>query len=633
MKDISTEIQASSCQAIDQFKHIFTLIKSFKKKGVIGAVISPGSRNTPLVLIAQQMMHTQVIIDERAAGFFALGWAKKARSPILLICTSGSAGAHYLPAVIEAKASSVPLIICTADRPKRLRSKGAPQTIEQRNLYTDFVTLSYDVEVSDSPVEGWKNRAHQLYNEAMTFPESPVHLNICLEEPLWSQTAEQWLHDQSTMVEIETQPTHLNLQRDFTSSYQLLRELNLPDTLINGQGKGVFYCGPLSPQVAQKVELPLSKIAQRLGWPIFCEIASQLRASPLLTTEVSYAEGLARSNKLPNRPIDWVICIGAHTHSRAWRSWFESTNVQKGHVFLGERADPANPSRLHGAEVFECCVDQVLSAWDMVLNQQNNRVDHFPLKPTAYWSSPPTQQALIYANQSAHQAVSGLANERYDPYLLWGGQIGTIISKAFPQKSVLHLANSMSFRDADLGVMNRPDFTIWSNRGANGIDGTLSCALGCALGSSSDVIDTHNALETHIVWIGDLAAHHDLQGLNLLAECEPMLVDRNIRFVIFLMNNGGGGIFHQLPIVESQKFTPLFFTPSSLPIAKIAKILGFKVYQSKYIKELNNIVEKVLNDTARLTLIEIQLDASFDAEAHRVYWRRFNQSIHQQNYP
>ena len=241
------------------------LVQQLCDAGCAGFVVSPGSRNTPVVMAAANTaLPVEVILDERSAGFFALGWAKAAREPIALVCTSGSAGAHYLPAVIEARETGVPLIVITADRPPEHQDIGAPQTTFQDGFYLRHIKGYLGIGAADD--EGSLDKLPEiadLLSKLMPGKPGPVHVNIGFREPLWEAAPRPLPAGQPADT-----PRPLHFQED------------LPDMPLTR--RGLLVAGPIQeahPEARAAAQAAL-RMARRLGWPVLADIASGLRQGP-----------------------------------------------------------------------------------------------------------------------------------------------------------------------------------------------------------------------------------------------------------------------------------------------------------------------------------------------------------------
>lgn len=631
-------------QALINLSASLELIRRLKTsgRGLAGAVISPGSRSTPLALAADALLETQLIIDERAAGFYALGWARAARAPVALICTSGSAGAHYLPALIEAYQAGVPLLALTADRPEELLGLGAPQTIDQRALFGRFVKQAWPLSApralsaSAPSAHGWGETAEAAASLAVAHPEGPVHLNLPFEEPLWGPELEGPLASARAEGRAPARALpQLQAEEDEPSGA-------LP-AVFSG-ARGLIYCGPLLAPNAQELAPHIARLSELLDWPVWAEASSQLRGCEALAGRlICWAERGARLGALPPASeLTGLLMIGAPPHARAVNAWlrawaeglerdglgrdglggakgWERGLAEAPCLLLGERPEPANPLRLPAAWVSSRPLS-ALRAWCRALLE-----------------GPAPTEARREAS-AAWRATWRALDEQLDPQRgpaplelssgLWGGSIGLTLSQALEAqaphltaRAQLHVASSTAFRDLDmtLSPLAATQVEVWSQRGANGIDGTLCAALGSLRASALDA--------PLLVWIGDTAAHHDLAGL-VAWGASALHQARSAPATILLVNNGGGGIFGLLPIKHSERFEELFLTPiethQRCSWEGLAAQLGFDYEAPSGLEGLREALERSLRParegTLRPRLIELFVDRALDLAQRRDYW-------------
>jgi 2-succinyl-5-enolpyruvyl-6-hydroxy-3-cyclohexene-1-carboxylate synthase len=610
------------------------VVEELSLLGLRGAVISPGSRNTPIALALNNCVPTHICVDERSAGFIALGWAKSSASLIALCCTSGSAGAHYLPALVEAKYSAVPLLVLTADRPPRLRGRGAPQTIEQMGLFGSYVKASAELMIEDKWVSAhkrkalndlWCERVCSVTSQSMIEPRGAVHVNLPFEEPLWDEGCDQILtkyQPPSKYAEIDTQVGDVVNKPPSKQAVEFEVTRHFMQGAIST--KGIIYCGPLSPKAADRLLPTLSLFSEVSGWPILAEASSQLRSHKSM---LAYFDVYTRTMTEWGTDIDpplatecqAVLMVGGTTHSRSIRTWFDQV-IDASWFWLGEGPELVDPE-CRGMIALGDSLGGALEVIHQVLSRLSPSADRSWLQR---W-----QRLELYFTEQA----------KIDRSLMWGGLVGQVISQVLDgqrdrdddknQCSDLVIANSMAFRDHDMTWHPRkqsglaPTARCWVNRGANGIDGTLSSALGIALGTRSE--------RPLLIWIGDLATYHDLQGLYGLAQWSYEKHTRPI--VVLVSNNGGGGIFKHLPIREGTQFTRLFQTPlhthdpvfdrSWCDVARWLRVDQFVKTESTEV--LVETLETAVTQPI-LTMIEVVIDGDIDYQKHQEYWTSFQWS-------
>ncbi len=505
------------------------LVETLARCGVLQAVISPGSRSTPLTLalVANKKVETFPVLDERSAGFFALGLARQHHQPTLLVCTSGTAGANYFPAVIEAQESGVPLLVITADRPPEMRECASGQTIDQQQLFGTHVNWFHELAVPEARWELMcylrQTIAHAVARTLQ--PEAgPVHLNAPFRDPLVP------VEDGSAaMLRGKVDATFFSMLVPVSTVVQtgVLPELPLV-------ARGIIVAGPCQPvnpaQYAGVVEL----LAHKTGWPVLADSLSPLRGyvapgQPF----VSAYDVLARNNALMEelRP-EFILCLGGWPVSKSLRSCLSRWDVPTWII----SGTAKNLDALHGrTRSFQADVETLAS------NLQDRQTGSY----SADWTC---ADALVRA-----AIEEKLASVDW----LFEGKAAWLLSQHLPGETPVFVANSMPVRDLECFWMpNNRGCPIYFNRGANGIDGTLSTALGVAQGNKPAILLT-----------GDLALLHDTNGFLLRPKWVGSLT-------IVLINNRGGGIFQHLPVAQVEPFEEYFATPQEVDFAKLCAAYG-----------------------------------------------------------
>jgi 2-succinyl-5-enolpyruvyl-6-hydroxy-3-cyclohexene-1-carboxylate synthase len=514
------------------------LIGELQAAGVATAFVCPGSRSAPLALAIAEHPRLQhsVHVDERSAAFQALGFAKASGQPVVLLCTSGTAGANFLPAVAEAAQSRVPLIVLTADRPPELRAWGAPQTMEQRTLYAGFARWS---EEAPCPSERGAERAYaralarRAVIEATGFKPGPVHLNLPFREPLLpSVIGAPEIAGRASSSEFQAPDARI----DPSLAGSLASELQ-------GIERGVLLFGPdnWDPARADAAHA----LAAKLGWPIVADPASDLRAgSPADGAVIHGADLMLRDVAVADalRP-DRIVRFGGQPTSAAIVAWM--ARHPDADVWL---ADPANgfrdpqhrANRWLRASPSEFC-ELAASVADQV-------------KAPAAW---------LVQWQRADRVARAAADAALDSELRFlTPHIARSLWSGLPAGATLYVANSMAIREIDLFAGPRTaTLRVLANRGVNGIDGQVSAALGAAAALRRPTV----------LWCGDLALLHDVSGL---------LSGRmhGSDLTIIVSNDDGGGIFEYLPaarLVSRPVFEELFAVPHGIDLCELARGLGW----------------------------------------------------------
>ncbi len=506
------------------------LVETLVRLGVRQAVISPGSRSTPLTLAFA--LHPSIeavpVLDERSAAFFALGLAKQKMLPVVLVCTSGTAAANYFPAIIEARESGVPLLVISADRPPEMRACASGQTIDQQKIFGAYVGFYHELsapEASEAMLRYLRQTvAHAVERTTRPF-FGPVHLNAPFRDPLVP------IDDGGATARI-AQP--IDWER-FFGHLQLVSPAmwgtvsRVPQLVP--ESHGVIVVGPeVGAMSAESLAKNVGQLARQLGWPVISDGLSSLRnfaahVPHLVTT----ADTLLRNPGIAERlKPECVIAIGSWPTSKVIRQWIESSQPQ---IFLWSN-HPENRDALHGRTQHFQNMEALLQ-----------------LAPTA--SGPSGYERLwVAAEQKTRAALNA---KLADIAELFEGKSAWLLAQHLPPQAPVFVANSMPVRDVEyFWPPNDRGAVMRVNRGANGIDGTLSSALGAAHGGAPAVLLT-----------GDLALLHDTNGFLLCPKFRGSLT-------IVLINNRGGGIFEHLPVAQfGQVFEEFFATPQEADFTKL----------------------------------------------------------------
>lgn len=504
-----------------------TLVDEWVRAGVRHAVISPGSRSAPLALAlaAESRLRLHVHLDERSAGFLALGIAKASGVPAVVLTTSGTAAVELHPAVVEAAQSRVPLLACTANRPPELHGIGAPQTVDQTHLYGRAVRWFCQPGVADAATSAtWRSLAARTVAEAMGSPPGPVHLDLAFRDPLVAD------------------PGPLPPARAGGAGWhQVPRWSSAPHpgalaeaSGIVGDGRGVIVAGAGSGAPGA-----VHALAAALGWPVLADPSSGCRL-PSPTTVAAF-DGLLRHPRFAEEHQPAVVLrLGEPPASKVLAEWLARCGARQVAVDRhGTWLDPARTATM--------VVAADPSAWCEALAE---RVDSG--EADAGWAA--SWSAAEAAAQGAIETVVGRRGGLTEP------GVARTMAAALPGGATLVVASSMPVRDLEWYAAPRQGLRVLANRGANGIDGMVSTAAGVALVSGSPTA----------LLVGDLAFLHDANGLLGLAE-------RAVDLTVVVVDNAGGGIFSFLPAAEllaPERFELLFGTPQSVDLAALAAAHG-----------------------------------------------------------
>jgi 2-succinyl-5-enolpyruvyl-6-hydroxy-3-cyclohexene-1-carboxylate synthase len=503
--------------------------------GLREAVIAPGSRSAPLAMAlhaaaAGGRLRLHVRIDERSASFLALGLAKAGGRPVAVACTSGTAAAHFHAAVIEADESGVPLLVLTADRPPELRGTGANQTIDQIKLYGGAVRWFCEAGVpEDRPGQGgyWRSLASRAWAQAAGTGGAfagPVHLNLPFRDPLTPGRADEPLPD-----DLAGRAGGAPWTRTFTDRGDAGPALELDWT-----ERGVVICGDGTADPAAAVAL-----AERAGWPLLAEPSSGARHGPMALGAYQYQLDCAEF-MAAHRP-DVIVSAGRAGLTRGQLALLRGPAAGGRHVVLaqgpGRWSDPARSATDVAGRV--------------VLRGGPGRADRPPSAWLRSW------QAADAAARAAAATALGSGGPLTEP-LLAGST-----AAALPGGALLWVASSLPARDLDRHMAPRADLRILASRGASGIDGLVSSAIGAALAHQAAGGGPAAAL------LGDLAVVHDAAGL-MLGPAEPVP-----DLCLIVVNNDGGGIFSALEQAAFPgPFERVFGTPHGTDFAALAAAAG-----------------------------------------------------------
>ena len=539
----------------------YTLLRAFCDElgrcGLEHATTSPGSRCTPLVfsLIREPRISCWSHIDERCAGFFALGAAQATGRPVAVTCTSGTAAANLLPAVVEARWAGVPLLILTADRPSELREVGAGQAIDQVKLYGDAAKWFFEVELPPAapPAVRWiRTLACRAYWTSLDGRPGPVHLNFPLREPLVLE--EQLLEDHTG--------------RGADRPYVVVEPPTHPAA---AGGPGPHPSGRLLLIAGSRTHDParLAAFSERARIPLLADPLSGARQGAgaiahydLLLRDPAFAAG--------HRP-EFVFRVGALPTSKPLRSW------------LAELAD-----------VPQIAVDPHQS-WEDPDSVVGMRIRSALPQPEKLLVQPGWLEAWQAADRRAARAIdAGLGDQLSEPL------VARHLAGWLPAGAVLFVASSMPVRDLETFMpAASPPPRVLANRGANGIDGTISTAFGVAAAGVKVVL-----------LIGDVALAHDIGGLLAARRLELALT-------VVLLNNDGGGIFHFLPVAgQSDGFEAHVATPHGLDFARAAQLYGCAYERPQTLDQLEAAVRTGL-PTGRTTIVEVRTERRANLQLHR----------------
>ena len=528
----------------------FSIIDALYEYGMNELVISPGSRSTPLAIAAElhEGIKTYIHPDERGAGYFAVGLTKKRRQPVGILCTSGTAAANYTPAVSEAGLSHLPLIVLTSDRPHELKNVGAPQAIEQNNMYNNFVRYQTELPIADD-----HDSAESLINDKVLQASQyfsginmgPVHFNIPVREPI--------------MPNIERLDLFKRTQKELTPA------ITIPGNIRKLTGTGLVIIGETAEDLS-----PLKDVFEQGNIITVCDPRQNIRThvkDAIVNHDMMFSNFGKKHFKYIDENVDFIIRIGEPVTSKQTNAFLKQTAVPQYLIseFLNIKPFPVTPD-----ETYAGTVNEILPR--MISGNSESDV----------------KERFVALSKNIHSYI----DENIQKFDDEGRYVYDIIQETDAARTFF-LSSSMPIRDFER-YDTRVTHDVFANRGANGIDGVISSALG--IGTKEQVT----------MLIGDVSMNHDLNSL-LMAKLE------NIDFTVIVFNNNGGNIFSYLPqYAHKPHFERLFGTPLDLNFEHAAKLYD---YEYVHIENAEELTKEMLNKPGR-QMIEITTDREHNLKSH-----------------
>ena len=548
----------------DTYILLRAFVDELHRCGMQAACTAPGSRSTPLVLslVRDGRLRCYSHLDERVAGFFAVGLAKASGVPVAVACTSGTAAVELAPAVYEAREARVPLVVLTADRPPELRDVGAGQTVDQLKLYGDAAKWFVEVgthEATPARLRWIRTLACRAFWTATTGRRGPVHLNVPLREPLVLDEGETLPPDDSGRPG----------RRPWVAHAQAAAR---PAQVTSGGARGVIVAGrderhPALPEA-------LARAAERCGYPLLADPLSGARRGG---AAVAHYDALLRDEAFAAAHApDFVLRVGDLPTSKPLRQW------------LAGQADAAQV-RLDPEEGWQD-PDGVVET--MLVADPVATLDALDASADPAWL-----RSWRAADEAAATAIAATLGDALSEPLV-AAQLGADL----PPTATCFVASSMPVRDVETfwPARDAPPRAL-SHRGANGIDGTVSGALGAAAAGAGPVV----------LLIGDVALAYDLGALASAARL-------GLSLTIVLLNNDGGGIFSFLPVArERDAFEEHVATPHGLDFARAAALYGCAYTRADDPAALRTALDAAGDG---VTLIEVRTDRDENVALHRRVW-------------
>ncbi len=557
------------------------IIEELIRNGITDFFIAPGSRSAPLTIAVAQNRKTKkyVHFDERGLSYFALGKISASKKPAVIISTSGTAVANFLPAIIETSKKKLPLIILTADRPPELLNTGAPQTIEQKSIFGKYVRWEFDMPTPNVEIaaEMVLTTIDQAIFKANNPESGPIHINCAFREPLslktlpfekesYSKSIINWLKNDKPY----TKYYKTNTQTDLTAIKDII-------SLLNNK-KGIIIVGKLS-TIEQKKSI--NTLSKKLNWAIFPDITSGLRIGDKNKNIIHYFDKILASKKFDKYGIDTILHIGGRITAKSYYEYIKRIKPKNYITVLNHylRNDPDHLVTHRITSEISIFINSLLPS----IKQQSEN------KSLAFLRNYSKNINSLYSNyENKKDIISEISLHR-------------IVSKTISEKTGLFLSNSMPIRDMDSYADKEGKTShIGANRGASGIDGIIASSCGFSEGLNLPVTTI----------IGDLAFLHDMNSLALLQSI-------NNQMIFIVINNKGGGIFSFLPIKNDVEiFEKYFETPHELSFKSTAKMFGLKYYNPLTNEELMKTYKNAVKNKKHI-IIEINTNREENYLLHK----------------
>ncbi len=568
------------------YLYVGAFVDELARAGLRHVCLCPGSRSAPLALRLADHPAFKLWrhLDERCAAFFALGLAKAQRQPVLLLCSSGTAAANFMPAIVEAHAARVPLMVLTADRPHELRDTGAPQTIDQIKLYGPYAKWFVEMalpEATPDLLRYARTIAGRAVAESLAAPAGVVHLNFPFREPLVpiAPPDPPLLDDMSRAegqpyVRVITAPR----QPEATFIAALRAELSfIPNALIVA-----------GPQTDPDFPEALAQLSVSLGYPILADPLSQVRCGPHDRANVidAYDAFLRDANTVERLAPTMILRFGAMPTSKPLMLYLQR-HASARQILIDGGGDWNDAARL-ASDVIHADPTLVCAALT-----GGGRVAF----ATSDWL-----ESWRTINQLTRRAMAAQVTAFEG---LFEGRVFSELAERLPNGATCYVSSSMPVRDLDTFFPgNDRAIRFLSNRGANGIDGVVSSALGASVVSQGPLV----------LVIGDIAFYHDLNGL-LAAKRHAL------NATIVLINNDGGGIFSFLPqAAHPEHFEQLFGTPHGLDFRPVAELYGARYHHATHWAEFRAAMSDSLHATG-LNIVEVRTGRDRHVILHRQVWQ------------
>jgi 2-succinyl-5-enolpyruvyl-6-hydroxy-3-cyclohexene-1-carboxylate synthase len=574
-----------------------TFVNGLSSLGVKYACISPGSRNTSLTIAfaKNKKIKSYLHIDERASAFFALGIAKAKHTPVALVCTSGTAVAEFYPAIIEAFKQRVPLIVCTADRPAELLNLGANQTIFQKDIYKNHIRFSADAglpELSEKKLNALRMLTLKAFLTSSALDTGPVHINFPFDKPFEPDSfTDEIEEDLLVLSKTEFKNGAGSINKNNSGKNGWITEIAKE---MKTSSKGIIIVGPGSYE--KEFYKQCSELSDKLSYPILADASSGFRFTEFNKKNViANYDAFLRSNEfIKKHSPELIIHFGRTVTSKYLDEYLSKCNSPR--YMINEFGDWFDPSKKSiGAFKYapEDFCGEVLTKLNKLKREQN---------------SDSWLKDFIFADKTAELIKNGIIGNSI--FASESGVINELID-LLPKDSNLMISNSMPIRDFDnFASLQTKKISLFYNRGASGIDGIISTALGIA--SSTN--------KTTILLTGDLAFYYDLSGFLAAAKYK-------IPLIVILINNNGGGIFKMLPVSKQKTiFDDFFMASHNLDFKPFVKGFGGNYFlvksRSGFIKNFSQALGK-----KEFSVLEIKTDMTESLNIRNDYWNTVTEKL------
>ncbi|WP_163324408.1 2-succinyl-5-enolpyruvyl-6-hydroxy-3-cyclohexene-1-carboxylic-acid synthase [Draconibacterium mangrovi] len=547
-------------------KHVQQLAALLHQKGINDVVISPGSRNGPMIntFVGSGLFNCRNIVDERSAAYFAMGLSQALNKPVAIVCSSGTATLNYAPAIAEAYYLTIPLIVITADRPEYWIDQLENQCINQRGIYSNFVKKEYNLPLEESETELWQaaREINECLNAAVSGKPAPVHINVPLEEPLHDLLDEEIPATKA----IDTKESVLDINK---------ASLNKLASELDSSNKVLILAGQQNPN--QELEKLLVRFIEKTGAVVLKEHLANLKDESFCGSVDTLMAAILADVPSDFQP-DILITFGGHFVSKALKQFLRKNKAGQ-HWHLS----PANDHYDTYQSLTEVVKTDAITFFSQLLSEVGEK-----------------EQEYLHRWKNKENEVNQLRDKYISESQFSDLKVIAEVGQSIPENSVVHLGNSSPVRYAL--IANWPNNTTFlSNRGTSGIDGPMSTAVGYA--SVSEKINT--------VLIGDLSFFYDSNAL------WNNYINENLRIIV--INNGGGNIFSLIKGPgESPAFQQHFFAENKFKAQGIAHTFGLDYLSAENESELKDSLTELYSPIRKnATILEVFTDAEVNTKTFR----------------